>query len=137
MVQTIAGCKEASAESDAVIKCVEILNAVVKTMYQTIAKARQKNSANQDLRKLLDNIGMATVGWYYSEHYSPRYDDSRWRFSIVEVENDELEEWRKCNDEEQLQEVLPLLLNCSPKAKEISDAIISGVVNMHANILHE
>ena len=137
MVQTIAGCKEASAESDAVIKCVEILNAVVKTMYQKIEKAKQKNPANQDLWKLLDNIGMATVGWYYFQHYSPRYDDSLWRLSIVDVENDELEEWRKGNDEEQLQEVLPLLLNCSPKAKKISDAIISGVVNMHANLLLE
>ncbi|CAB4043269.1 Hypothetical predicted protein, partial [Paramuricea clavata] len=125
MVQTIAGSKEASAESDAVIKCVEILNAVVKTMYQKIEKAKQKNPANRDLWKLLDNIGMATVGWYYCQHYSPRYDDSLWRLSIVDVENDELEEWRKCNDEEQLQEVLPLLINCSPKAKKISDAIIS------------
>ena len=34
IVHTIAGSKEASAVSDAVIKCVEILNAVVKTMYQ-------------------------------------------------------------------------------------------------------
>ncbi|CAB3990456.1 Hypothetical predicted protein [Paramuricea clavata] len=137
MVQTIAGSKETSAETDAVIKCVEILNAVVKTMYQKIEKAKQKNPANQDLWKLLDNIGMATVGWYYFHHYSPRYDDSLWRLSIVEVENDELQEWRKGNDEEQLQEVLPLLLKCSPKAKKISDTVISGVVNMHANLLLE
>jgi hypothetical protein len=80
---------------------------------------------------------MATVGLYYFHHYSPRYDDSLWRLSIVEVENDELEEWRKGNDEEQLQEILPLLLKCSPKAKKISDAVISGVVNMHANRLLE
>ena len=99
IVKIIRG-KEVSAESDAVIKCVEILNAAVKTMYQTIEKAKQKNPANQDLWKLLDNIGMATVGWYYFHHYSPRYDDSLWRLSIVDVGNDELEEWRKGNDEE-------------------------------------
>ena len=52
MVQTIAGSKETSAESDAVIKCVEILNAVVKKMYQKIEKAKQKSPANQDLWKL-------------------------------------------------------------------------------------
>ena len=135
MVQTISGSKEASAESDAVMKCVEILNAVVKIMYQKIEKAKQKNPANQDLCKLLDDIGIATVGWYYWHIHCPRFDDSRWRLFIVEVENDELEEWRKGNDEErQLQEVLPILLNCSPKAKKISDAIISGVINMHANL---
>ncbi|CAB4028087.1 Hypothetical predicted protein [Paramuricea clavata] len=137
MVKTIAGCKEASAESDAVIKCVEILNAVVKTMYQKIEKAKQDIPANQDVCKLLDKIGIATVGWYYWHIYCPRYDDSRWRLSIVGVENDELEEWRKGNDEERLQEVLPLLVNCSSKAKKVSDAIISGVVNMHANLLLE
>ena len=76
IVQTIAGGKEASTEYDAVIKCVEILNAVVKIMYQKIEKAKQKNPANQDLWKLLDNIGMNTVGWYYFNHYSPHYDDS-------------------------------------------------------------
>ena len=137
IVQTIAGSKEATAESDAVIKCLEIVNAVVKTMYQKIEKAKQKNPANQDLWKLLDNIGMATVGWYYFQHYCPRYDDSAWRLSIVDVENDELEEWRKSNDEEQQEEILPVLLNSSPKAKKISDAIINGVVNMHTNILLE
>jgi hypothetical protein len=137
IVHTIAGSKEASAVSDAVIKCVEILNAVVKTMYQKIEKAKQNIPANQDLCKLLDNIGIATVGLYHWHLYCPRYDDCRWRLSIIDVENDELEEWRKGNDEEQLQEVLPLLLNCSPKAKKISDAIMSGVVNMHANLLLE
>ena len=135
MVHTFAGSKEASAEFDAVIKCVEILNAVVKTMYQKIEKAKQKNPGNQDLWKMLDNIGIATVGWYHWHLYSPRYDDSRWHLSVVDVENDELEEWRKGNDEEQQEEILPVLLNCSPKAKKISDAIISGVVNMHENLL--
>jgi hypothetical protein len=34
-------------------------------VYQRIEKAKQENPDDQDLWKLLDNIGMATVGWYF------------------------------------------------------------------------
>ena len=65
IVRTIIVSKKASAESEAVQKCVEILNWVVRVVYQRIEKAKQENPDDQDLWKLLDNIGMATVGWYF------------------------------------------------------------------------
>jgi hypothetical protein len=77
---------------------------------------------------------MATAGWYYFHHYSPRYDDSLWRLPIVAVQDDELEKWRQSTDKNPMEEVKDLLINWSEKAKKISDAIISGKVNMHTNL---
>jgi hypothetical protein len=126
--------KEASGQDEAVQKCVEILNAVVKVSYQKIEKAKRENPSDQDLWKLLDNIGMATAGWYFLQHFSPRYDDSPWRLSVASVESAELQEWRQSTDEDPPNEVKPLLINHNATAKRISDAIISGRVNMHGNL---
>jgi hypothetical protein len=134
LVQTIIVGKEASGQDEAVQKCVEILNAVVKVSYQKIEKAKRENPGDQDLWKLLDNIGMATAGWYFLQHFSPRYDDSPWRLSVAAVESAELQEWRQCTDEDPPNEVKPLLINHNAIAKRISDAIISGRVNMHGNL---
>ena len=82
MVKTFAVGKECE-DSEAVQKCIEILNAVVKIMYHKIENAKQENPEDQNLWRLLDNIGLSTAGWYYFHHYSPRYDDSRWRLSTV------------------------------------------------------
>ena len=134
IVQTIIVAKEAVGEYEAVQKCVEILNAVVKVSYQKIEKAKRENLHDQNLWKLLDNIGMATAGWYFLQHFSPRYDDSPWRLSVVAVEDAELQEWRQCTDKDPPKEVQPLLVNYSAKAKRISDGIISGDVNIHGHL---
>ena len=134
IVQTIIVAKEAVGEYEAVQKCVEILNAVVKVSYQKIEKAKRENPHDQKLWKLLDNIGMAIAGWYFLQHFSPRYDDSPWRLSVVAVEDAELQEWRQCTDKDPPKEVQPLLVNYSAKAKRISDAIISGDVNIHGHL---
>jgi hypothetical protein len=134
IVQTIIISKDASGETEAVQKCIEIINAVVKIMYQKIEKTKQENPDNQHLWKLLDDIGLATAGWYHFHHYSSRYDDSPWRLSAVDVEGSELEEWRQYPDEHPPKEVMPLLLSYSPQAKKISEAILTGNVNMGVNL---
>ena len=134
LFQTFTVSKVVPGESEAAQKCVDILNEVVKVMYQKVEKVKQENAGDQDLCKLFDNIGMATVGWYYFHHHSPRYDDSIWRLSIVPVEDDELKEWRQCTDKDPIEEVMALLIKYCEKAKRISDAIISGKVNMHTNL---
>jgi hypothetical protein len=134
LVQTFTVGKVVPGESEAVQQCVKILNEVVKVMYQKIEKVKLERPDDQDLWKLLDNIGMATAGWYYFHHYSPRYDDSLWRLPIVAVQDDELEKWRQSTDKNPMEEVKDLLINWSEKAKKISDAIISGKVNMHTNL---
>ena len=131
-INTIVVSKDCG-ESEAVQKCVEIINAVVKIMYQKIENAKQENPEDQNLWRVLDDIGLATAGWYYFHHYSPRYDDSAWRLSIVGVECGELKEWRQCNDEDPPKEVMPLLLKYSPEARKISEAILNGDINMGAH----
>ncbi|CAB4021561.1 Hypothetical predicted protein [Paramuricea clavata] len=134
-VRIMAESKEVSGESQAALKAVQILNSIAKVMYQKIEKAKEENPDNAELCTLLDNIGMATAGWYFFHHYSPRYYDTQWRLTLVGVEQEELEEWRRCTDEEPLDEVKHFLQRSSPKANEISDYVISGVINIHANLL--
>ena len=132
MVETIIVERDCE-ESEAVQKCIELVNAVVKIMYQKIEHAKQENPEDQNLWRLLDNIGLSTAGWYYFHEYSPRYDvDAFWRLSTVGVEDGELEEWRQATDEEPPNKVMPLLLNGSPQARKVSEAIISGDLNMGA-----
>ena len=128
---------EGASEAEAAQKCIGIINAAVKIMYQKIEKTKQENPDNQHLWKVLDDIGVGTAAWYYFHEYSPRYDNSPWGLSVVDVKGSELEEWRKCTDEDPPEEVMPMLLNYSPQAKKISEAILSGVVNMGANLLKD
>ena len=135
-VRIMAESKEVSGESQAALKAVQILNSITKVMYQKIEKAKEENPDNAELCTLLDNIGLATAGWYFFHHYSARYYDAQWRLTLVGVEQEELEEWSgRCTDEEPLDEVKHFLQHSSPKANQISDYIISGVINIHANLL--
>ena len=132
MVETII-VEQDCEESEAVQKCIELVNAVVKIMYQKIEHAKQENPEDQHLWRMLDNIGLSTTGWYYFHEYSPQYDvDAFWRLSAVGVEDGELEEWRQAIDEEPPNKVMPLLLNSSPQARKVSEAILSGDLNMGA-----
>ena len=134
-VRIMAESKEVSGEAQAALKAVRILNSITKVMYQKIEKAKEENPDNAEFCTLLDNIGMATGSWYFFHHFSPRYEDTLWRLTVVGVEQEKLEEWKRCTDEELPDQVKHLLQHSSPKANQISDYIISGVINIHANLL--
>ena len=134
-VRIMAESKEVSGEAQAALKAVRILNSITKVMYQKIEKAKEENPDNAEFCTLLDNIGMATGSWYFFHHFSPRYEDTLWRLTVVGVEQEKVEEWKRCTDEELPDQVKHLLQHYSPKANQISDYIISGVINIHANLL--
>nr|UPI41574.1 TPS8 [Erythropodium caribaeorum] len=127
----------ASTESDVVENSVRVVNSIIEVMYKKIEKAKEENPDNTDLCNVLDNMGAAVVGWLVFHQLTPRYKDGGWRLSLVEVTGEKLEEWKRSKDEDLPEEVKYLLYHFSPKgkAKQLSDYIQSGVINMHGNLL--
>ena len=123
-IKVIHENKEVSEVPDAVSKLLQTINATIKYMYQTIEKTKHKYSDNPVLLKVLDAIGGATAGWFFiRDEVSPRYQATPRRFSLVEVEEMELKEWRKAADEKPSDLVRPLLYRFNAKTKELIDAL--------------
>ena len=134
-VSTLSKSEECSSDTDAALKAIRIINASVKVMYQMIESGKQGDPDNKEFHKLLDYIGMATAGWYFFHEYSPRYQDVQWRVTLVDVEEEELKEWRESQIINEFDSLQHFLQQFSPKARKINDAVKSGVINMHANVL--
>ena len=64
-----------------------------------------------------------------------RYSEAKWRLTLVEVKEMELEEWRKNKVVEEFDAVQHFLQDVCPKAKRIDEAIKRCVLNMNANVM--
>ena len=91
-VRTMSKSEECSSNTDAALKAIRIINASVKMMYQMIESGKQGDPDNKEFHELLDYIGMATAGWYFLHEHSPRYEETQWRVTLVDVEEEELKE---------------------------------------------
>ena len=100
-----------------------------------IESGKQGDPDNKEFHKLLDYIGMATAGWYFFHGYSPRYQDVQWRVTLVDVEEEELKQWRESKIINEFDSLQHFLQQFSPKARKINDVVKIGVINMHANVL--
>ena len=104
-------------------------------MYHKIENAKQESPGNTESYKLLDKIGKGIVGMFLFHDKSTRYSETKWRLTLAEVDEMELEEWRKSKVVEEFDTVLHFLQDVSPKAKRMDKAIKRCVLNMNANVM--
>ena len=94
VVKAILLRKEAAEMPDAVAKVTQILDAVCASMYEKMEQLKLRYPDDQELHSLLDYIGQATLGAFYLHDYTtPRYQDSPWKVTLVELEKEKLSEW--------------------------------------------
>jgi hypothetical protein len=127
--------KECSDDLEAFQKSLKIVNAIIKLMYRKIENAKQESPDNAEYHKLLDNIGKGTVGMFFFHDKCTRYNETEWRLTLVEVDEMDLEEWRKSKVVEEFDTVQHFLQDDSPKARRMDEAIKRCVLDMNANVL--
>ena len=122
--------KEVSSVPEAVGKITRILNAIFTYMYEKVEKIKVKYPNSPELHRLLDYIAYATTGWIFiHDQASPRYEDSPWRLSLSDVEENELEGWLIKKDVYGWYVVQQYLEMPNTKAKTFIDAL-RGVITV-------
>ncbi|CAB4008190.1 Hypothetical predicted protein [Paramuricea clavata] len=100
MIKTWLLEKTVSSLSEATARCSQILDAIMKYMYQRVEQCMQSNPGCPQLESLLETTIYTTVGWIRSHTtVVPRYSESQLKVALVEVEERELPKWLAEKDE--------------------------------------
>ena len=92
--------KSVSSLLEATARCGQILDSIMKYMYQRVEQCKQSNPSCSQLKSLLETTIYTTVGWIRSHAtVVPRYCESQLKVSLVEVEEGEIPKWLAKRDE--------------------------------------
>ena len=92
--------KSVSSLSEATARCGQILDSIMKYMYQRVEQCMQSNPRCPQLKSLLETTIYTTVGWIRSHTtVVPRYSESQLKVALFEVEEREIPKWLAKRDE--------------------------------------
>ena len=129
--------KEISTMPEAIARITTILNATVQYMYEKVENVKVQYPNCPEVHTLYEYIGYATIGWMFMhDQGSHRYQDSPWRISFADVNENELQQWLANKDPYGVEMINQFLEMSSSKAKKINDAL-RGEIPVRGKLIND
>ena len=129
--------KEITSMPEAVVRCTRILNTIIQYIYKKVENVKTQYPDSPEVHALFLHIAHYIIGWFFIHEYAcGRYQDSPWRLTLVDLKEDEVDQWLAEKDSYGVN-VLNQFLATNTKAKKIIDALQGGVGDLSDELIYD